>query len=1190
MASEEPGRWARVGAVFRRRWVLVTLGVLVVLFVAYTLAGFFLVPRLVASYVPRYVQEQLKRRAQIGEIRVNPLLLKVDIKNFRLTEADGSPLLGFDRLFVDLELAKSIIRAAWTFAEIRLETPRVDAVMFPDGRLNIADLLDAFPKGEPAKQRSAPPRLLVQHAVVQHGRVSFTDQSRRATQQAGVQPIDIELHDITTLPEHRGPYTISATLTGGGVVSWDGQVSLVPVASTGRFDLRGFPLATPWRFVQDDFAIGEPKGALDAKVRYDFAYRDGATSLKIDRVEVTATGLVLTERASTAPLLALDAVNVAGVSGDVVARELTVPEIGVKRGRIAATLARDGTVNWQRLVTTPASPAPPAPKTAARPATAGETRPPAAETRPWRVAVEKVRVDEVALSVVDESRAAPLAVDVAGLNLGLSARLESGPSGLAGVADNLGVTLSRVAVRSESKTPLVALERIAVDGGRVDLGARQVAIARVAVNGGATTVERDASGAIPLLAALRPAEPREPARVTASRPPPAKAAPAAKVRSTGNAPPTNAAPPEKPWSIALDKLELADHRVGITDRGTTPAVELGLADLKASVRDVRTDGKKPWPFDASFRVVQGGRFTARGRVAPDGRTADAMLKLTQLALTPAQPYVARSADVVLRSGEVSSTGKLTYRAGAESPSVTYTGSADVERLVVMEADIADPVLAWKSLHAETIRFGLGADRLEIDEVRVGDLDGRLVIFQDKTLNLAKLMKPGATAQNTAPAPPTPSALPTTTTGREPSPAFPVRIGRVRLDNSSMNFADLSLVLPFATRIHTLNGAVAGLGSDPNGRATVKLDGQVDEFGSVKVDGSMSALQPKVFTDIAVIFRNVPMSTLSPYSATFAGRRIEAGTMNLDLEYKVDRSELQGENKVVLERFKLGARVESAGAMKLPLDLAIAILTDSDGRINVAVPVRGNVDHPEFSYGHVLWQALVTVITKVATAPFRALGALFGGSGEERMEAVAFEPGRDVVPPPEREKLKRVGEVLGKRPQLKVTVHGGYDAKLDGEALRARHVREDLARRLGVTLKPGEDPGPVAFDDVKTQRALEAMLRERGRDKAVDEAMARYEKSSGKKAERASAVLALVGRGSGDRALYEAFYRQLVEMAPLAESEVTELAKRRGEATVRALNESSGAAAGRAEVGAPEAAGGADRKGISSRLELGAVGS
>src|SRR5262245_52821820 len=425
MAPGESGRWPRVGAVFTRRWVLITLAAVVAIFVAYTLAGFFLVPRLIASYVPRYAEQQLKRRAQIGEVRVNPLLLKIDVKNFRLTEADGSPLLGFDRLFVDFELTRSIIRAALTFAEIRLEAPYLDAVMFPDGRMNIVDLLDAFPKGEPVKQPSKPPRLLVQHAVVQHGLVSFTDQSSRVTQQAAAQPIDVELRDITTLPERKGPYTISATLTGGGVVSWDGYVSLVPVASAGHFDLRGFPLTTAWRFVQDEIAIAEPKGALDANLHYDFAYRDGETSLKVDGVDVTATGLVLTERASKAPLLALDEVGVAGASGDVVARQRTVPEISVKRGRVAATMARDGTVNWERLVTTPASAAPTVAKSGATPAAAGErrrpaaetrlpaaeTRPPAADTRPWRVAVEKVKVDDVALSVVDESRASPLSVD-----------------------------------------------------------------------------------------------------------------------------------------------------------------------------------------------------------------------------------------------------------------------------------------------------------------------------------------------------------------------------------------------------------------------------------------------------------------------------------------------------------------------------------------------------------------------------------------------------------------------------------------------------------------------------------------------------------------------------------------------------------------------------------------------------------
>src|SRR5262249_16823199 len=343
--------------------------------------------------------------------RVNPLLFKFEIKNFRLTEADGRPLLGFDRLFIDFELARSIVRAAWTFAEIRLEAPRVDAVIAADGRMNIAELLDALPKSEPAKEPTKPSRMLLQHAVVQNGVISLTDLAGRTPQTAAVQPINVELHNITTLPERRGPYAISATLTGGGVLSWDGKVSLVPLASTGRFDLRGLPLATAWRFVQDDVAIAEPGGQLAAKVDYQFGYRGGATSLKLQGLDVAVTGLALAERASKAPLLALDSVSLVGASGDVVARGLTVPEIAVTRGRVAARGGGDGRVNWQRLVTRPSAASPSAP--AAGPAPASAPPATAGDTRPWRVALEKVRVDDVALSVVDESRAAPLALDVA---------------------------------------------------------------------------------------------------------------------------------------------------------------------------------------------------------------------------------------------------------------------------------------------------------------------------------------------------------------------------------------------------------------------------------------------------------------------------------------------------------------------------------------------------------------------------------------------------------------------------------------------------------------------------------------------------------------------------------------------------------------------------------------------------------
>ena len=485
MASVSPPRSCRrLQALVTGKPFLITAAVAAILVVAYTLAGFFLVPRLIATYVPRYVQEQLKRRAEMGEVRVNPLLFKLEIKDFRLQEADGKPLLGFDRLFVDFELS-SLFRWAWTFAEIQLDGPRVDAVLERDGRFNVAELLDSFPRSQAAPEppASAPTRMLLQHAVVRSGSLSFTDHSAGKPQTATLEPIDIELRDITTVPERRGPYAIAATLADGGGVGWEGEVSLVPLRSSGRFGITGFPLATAWRFVQEDLTLSEPGGRVDAEVRYQFAYQDGAASLKVEDVGVTVGGLVLTQRGDKAPLLALDMIRVAGARGDVIARELTVSEVTVGPGRLAVTVASDGTVNWQKLVVDRPEEAPAAPAATPQP-------------HPWRVAVDKVRIEQLALAFADHSRVTPFGVDVAGLSLALSARLEGGPAGLAGMIDGVGATLARVAMReaATANTPVVALEQIALEGGRIDLARHHVAVSRIGVTGGLSTLVRDPDG------------------------------------------------------------------------------------------------------------------------------------------------------------------------------------------------------------------------------------------------------------------------------------------------------------------------------------------------------------------------------------------------------------------------------------------------------------------------------------------------------------------------------------------------------------------------------------------------------------------------------------------------------------------------------------------------------------------------
>jgi len=248
-------------------------------------------------------------------------------------------------------------------------------------------------------------------------------------------------------------------------------------------------------------------------------------------------------------------------------------------------------------------------------------------------------------------------------------------------------------------------------------------------------------------------------------------------------------------------------------------------------------------------------------------------------------------------------------------------------------------------------------------------------------------------------------------------------------------------------------------------------------------------------------------------------------------------------------------------MSLPLDLAIDLLTDSQGKIDLAVPINGNVDHPEFSYGGLIRQAIFNLLSKVVTAPFRALASLFG-SGTKNPDVVLFEPGRTNLTPPEQEKLQAVSGVLDKKKQLSLTVHGGFDPVLDGAALKAAHIRQALAQKLGEKLKLDEEPGPVAFDNGKTQRALESLAGDEGLKTALDE----YEKTTGKKANRVNPALALIGKGSEDRDFYQALFAYLVKTAPLPQAELERLADQRGKAIAQELTDRVGADAARITVG------------------------
>ncbi len=592
--------------------------------------------------------------------------------------------------------------------------------------------------------------------------------------------------------------------------------------------------------------------------------------------------------------------------------------------------------------------------------------------------------------------------------------------------------------------PLLAVDTVEAKDGRFDLRKRSMVIGSVALTGGGISLHRDAQGRLNL-PVLQPGPAAPPAATASAVAPAAPAGPA--------------------WHYRIEHLGVDGFAATFRDLGLSPAAEFALQDIAISVDGFNEDLKTPLPVRVSFRARDGGDLSAEGKVVVDEPSAELQVKLTDLAMKPLQPYLGAATTLKLADGRLSADGRANYDAKGAA---AYRGGLAVRALRLTEADSGVVFAAWKSLATRSL--DVTPARLNIGDLALDGLDTQLIIAKDKSVNVTRILRrPAADAAEPAP-PPGPG---------KSAPAYPISIARLRLTGSQMEFADYSLALPFGTRIHDLHGTVNGISSRPGAPSQVELDGEVDDYGMARAAGQVDLFAPTDFMDLKVVFRNVEMAHLTPYSATFAGRKIESGKLSLDLEYKINKRQLSGENRVVMEQLTLGERVESPSAKDLPLDLAIALLQDADGRIDLGLPVSGSLDDPQFSYGQLVWKVIVNVLTKIVTAPFRALGALFGGA--EHLDSIAFEAGQPQLTPPEREKLTRLAAALQKRPGLALAIHGAY-AETDRVAMQDLQLRRAVAAKLGLPVDDkdgrGGDPGPISTGQAKVQSVLESLLSDR----------------------------------------------------------------------------------------------------------------
>jgi hypothetical protein len=448
----------------------------------------------------------------------------------------------------------------------------------------------------------------------------------------------------------------------------------------------------------------------------------------------------------------------------------------------------------------------------------------------------------------------------------------------------------------------------------------------------------------------------------------------------------------------------------------------------------------------------------------------------------------------------------------------------------------------------------------IGRLDVAEIISTFIIYEDQTLNIVKVMKNDADAE---PEPPVPSE-----TDAQTSHPFPFQVQRINFSDGTVDFADLSLTPQFGTRIHELKGTILGIDAEKDKYAEINLDGRVDDYGTAEVKGKLNTSDPTAFTDIKLIFRNVEMTKLTPYSSKFAGRKIESGKLSLDLAYQIKDNRLVGNNEIVMEHLDLGKKVESPEAVDLPLDLAIALLEDSNGVIDIGLPVKGTLDDPEFSLGGLLWKTFTNLLKKMVTSPFRALASLVPGGEDETLNTIVFEAGRSSVSPPEKEKLMKMTAALKKRPRLKLTVQGPYNPEADMDALRAASLRRSLAVPLGRTPEPGEAPGPVDYGNPETVAALEEMFKKHFGLEAFNTLKDKVQATQEKEEKGADATPELKDK-DGDRYAKMLFAR-LKDAEPVGSMDLLQLAEKRSRAIMDELSAPDGIPGERIEIKSPAA--------------------
>jgi hypothetical protein len=455
-----------------------------------------------------------------------------------------------------------------------------------------------------------------------------------------------------------------------------------------------------------------------------------------------------------------------------------------------------------------------------------------------------------------------------------------------------------------------------------------------------------------------------------------------------------------------------------------------------------------------------GRIRSKWDLRAD-ESISGKVQIENFSIAPFITLLPVNRELQAKGGVIQSALEISLKAGE----LTATGDLHLLDLDLLEQGQKESLIKWNSGDVSQFVYKSSKDTdpsLSIIELSVTQPALQFEIDEKGFSNFRRLFsKPNVEAGDAEKLP---------SVAKEKSP-FTLDIKTLRLREGQMQFTDLAMKPSFKVNLKKFNAVFTNVNNIPGRTAALTLDGVLAESGSLRAKGQISFDDPRRNNDVTLNFKNVPLNAFNPAVMNFAGYQIVSGRVNLNLHYSAKDGELKGGNQIVIKKIELGEEVPNFKGKKLPLGLAIALLEDSDDTIDITINIAGNVDSPQFSASGLVWQAISNVLTNVATAPFRALGALLGMSSNDGVNAVL---GQAVYLAPDQDRLERFGDFLAKRPNASLVLVGTYDPEVDKAALALATADLAILKAARLSNLPNELISRPDFSDPKVLSGLKSV--------------------------------------------------------------------------------------------------------------------